>query len=115
MSCCREPNFTKVNKKYICLNCLFTEEIIEKKSVGCCDNKNIIKNRSEFVCTNCATIHGYQYVSEFRYDDYNLIVNNMLKYKKNNYNRKKYLINKCRRIDYKIICFLDESLEKLKI
>ena len=39
----------------------------------------------------------------------------MLKYKKNNYNRKKYLINKCRRIDYKIICFLDESLEKIKI
>ena len=39
----------------------------------------------------------------------------MLKYKKMNYNRKKYLINKCRRIDYKIICYLDESLEKIRI
>ena len=83
--------------------------------MNCCDNKKIIKNRSEFVCENCAAIHGYEYIPDFKYDDYNLIVNNMLKYKKLYYNRKKYLINKCKRIDYNIIYFLDESLEKIRI
>ena len=82
--------------------------------MSCCDNQNIINNKSEYVCENCGVIFGYQYVPEFKYNDYNLIINNMLKYKKNNYNRKKYLINKCRRIDYRIICFLDESLERIK-
>ena len=60
-------------------------------------------------------ILGYEYIPDFKYDDYNLIVNNMLQYKKLYYNRKKYLMNKCRRIDYNIICFLDESLEKIRI
>ena len=38
----------------------------------------------------------------------------MLHHKKSCYKRKKYLINKCRRVDNNIICFLDESLEKIK-
>ena len=75
----------------------------------------MINNKSEFVCENCGIVFGYRYIPEFKYDDYNLIVNNMLKYKKLYYNRRKYLTNKCRRIDYNIICFLDESLEKIRL
>ena len=82
----------------------------------CCDNKNIINVKSEYICKNCATIQGYEYV-HFNYndDDYNSIFNNILKYKKTCYKRRKYLINKCKRIDINIIYFLNESLEKIRI
>ena len=84
--------------------------------MDCCNDKNLIQNKSEFVCLNCAVIHGYEYIPfDFKYDDYNLIVNNMLQYRKSCYKRKKYLINKCRKIDNNIICFLDDSLEKIRI
>ena len=46
----------------------------------CCKNKNIIENKSEYICKNCAVIQGYEYV-HFNYDNYNLIFNNMIKYK----------------------------------
>ena len=82
--------------------------------MNCCKDKNIIKNKSEYICKNCAAIHGYEYV-HFNYDDYNLIVNNMSRYKKSCYKRRKYLINKCKRLDINIIYFLDESLEKIRI
>ena len=82
--------------------------------MNCCKDKNITKNKSEYICTNCGVIHDYEYV-HFDYDDYNLILNNMFKYKKSCYKRRKYLINKCKRIDINIIYFLDESLEKIKI
>ena len=59
--------------------------------MDCCDNKNIINNKSEFFCENCGIIFGYQYIPEFKYKEYNLIVNNMLKYKKLYCNRKKIL------------------------
>ena len=58
--------------------------------MDCCKNKNIIKNKSEFVCSNCAVIQGYEYIPyDFKYDDYNLIVNNILQYRKSCYKRKK--------------------------
>ena len=79
--------------------------------MDCCKDKNITKYKSEYICTNCASIQGYEYV-HFNYD-YNLIFNNMIKYKKSCYKRRKYLINKCNRIDINIIYFLDESLEKI--
>ena len=59
----------------------------------------------------CGVIHGYEYVHLNYDDDYNSIFNNMIKYKKSCYKRRKYLINKCKRIDINIIYFLDESLE----
>ena len=77
-------------------------------------DKNITKYKSEYICENCGVIQGYEYV-QFNYDDYNLILNNMLKYKKSCYKRRKYLINKCKRIDINIIYFLDEALEKIRI
>ena len=83
--------------------------------MDCCNNKNIIKVKSEYICTNCA-INGYEYIPfDFKYDVYNLIVDNMLRHKKSFYKRKKYLINKCKRGDKDIICLLDESLEKTQI
>ena len=48
--------------------------------MDCCKDKNITKVKSEYICMNCATIQGYVY-THFNYDDYNLILNNMLKYK----------------------------------
>ena len=39
----------------------------------------------------------------------------MLYYKKSQYKRRKYLINKCGRVNNNIILFLDESLEKIRI
>ena len=48
--------------------------------MNCCKDKNIIKSKSEYICKNCGVIQGYEYV-HFNYDDYNLILNNMLKYK----------------------------------
>ena len=82
--------------------------------MNCCKDKNIIKNKSEYICKDCGVIQGCEYV-HFNYDDHNLILNNMLKYKKSCYKRKKYLINKCKRIDINIIYFLDDALEKIRI
>ena len=83
--------------------------------MDCCLNKNITKNRSEYTCMNCGVIHDYEYV-HFNYDDdYDSILNNILKYKKTCYKRRNYLITKCKRIDINIIYFLDESLEKIRL
>ena len=81
--------------------------------MDCCKDKNITKVKSEYICTKCGVIQGYEYV-HFNYVDYDLILNNMLKYKKSCYKRK-YLINKCKKIDINIIYFLDEALEKIRI
>ena len=84
--------------------------------MDCCLDKNIEKNKSAYICTNCATIHDYEYI-HFNYnnDDYDSILNNMIKYKKTCYKRRKYLITKCKKIDINIIYFLDESFEKIKL
>ena len=68
--------------------------------MDCCKDKNITKYKSEYICKNCGVIHDYEYV-HFNYndDDYNSIFNNIFKYKKTCYKRRKYLINKCNRID----------------
>ena len=84
--------------------------------MNCCKDKNITKYKSEYICMSCSTIHGYEYV-HFNYndDDYNSIFNNIFKYKKTFYKRRKYLNNKCKRLDINIIYFLDEALEKIRI
>ena len=83
--------------------------------MDCCRDKNITKNKSEYICLYCSVIHDYEYV-HYNYDvDYNTFFNNMLKCSKAIYKRRKYLINKCKRIDINIIYFLDESLEKIRI
>ena len=60
--------------------------------MDCCKDKNITKVKFEYICKNCATTQGYEYV-HFNYNnDYNIIFNNMIKYKKSCYERRKYLI-----------------------
>ena len=81
--------------------------------MDCCKDRNIIKSKFEYICKNCGVIQGYEYL-HFNYDDYKLIVNNMLRYNKSCYKRR-YLINKCKRLAINIIYFLDESLEKIRI
>ena len=76
------------------------------------------KKKSEYICINCGVIHGYEYVNFNNEDyDYDLILNNIIKYKKSFYQRKNYLIKKCGRvnININIIYFLDESLEKIRL
>ena len=84
--------------------------------MNCCLDKNITKIKSEYICMNCGVIHDYEYI-HFNYndDDYDSILNNIIKYKKSCYKRRNYLIKKCNRIDITIIYFLDESLEKIRL
>ena len=82
--------------------------------MNCCLDKNITKVKSEYICINCATIQGYEYV-HFNNDDYDSILNNIIKYKKSCYKRKNYLIKKCGRVNINIIYFLNDSLEKIRI
>ena len=82
-----------------------------------CDNKDIIYKNYENICINCGTIHDYKYVNEVSFRDYNMLMSNILFYKKTIYKRKKYLYNKCfhiREIDENMILFFDNSLENIR-
>ena len=82
--------------------------------MDCCENKNIIKKKEIFVCTNCATIHGYTWIEyDFKFNEYNENIYNLLKCKNTIYKRKKYL-NKKYNLDNRIILFLDESFENIR-
>ena len=80
----------------------------------CCENKNIIRNKEMFVCTNCCVIHGYSWIEyDFKFNEYNENIYNLLKCKNTIYKRKKYL-NKKYNLDNRIISFLDESFENIR-
>ena len=80
----------------------------------CCQNKNILKHKEMFVCKNCATIHGYTWIEyDFKFNEYNENIYNLIKCKNTIYKRKKYL-NKKYNLDNRIILFLDESFENIK-
>ena len=80
----------------------------------CCQNMNIIKKKEMFVCTNCATIHGYSWIEyDFKFNEYNENIYNLLKCKNTIYKRKKYL-NKKYDLDNRIILFLDESFGNIR-
>ena len=80
----------------------------------CCENKNILKEKEMFVCTNCATIHGYSWIEyDFKFNEYDQNIYNLLKYKNTIYKRKKYL-NKKYNLDNRIILFLDECFENIR-
>ena len=77
-------------------------------------NKNILKHKEMFVCTNCATIHGYVWIEyDFKFNEYNGSIYNLLKCKNTIYKRKKYL-NKKYNLNNRIILFLDESFENIR-
>ena len=48
----------------------------------CCDNKNITYKNYENICINCGTIHGFKYINEISFRDYNMNTSNILLYKK---------------------------------
>ena len=80
----------------------------------CCQNKNILKHKEMFVCKNCATIHGYSWIEyDFKFNEYNENIYNLIKYKNGIYKRKKYLIKKYN-LDNRIILFLDECFENIR-
>ena len=55
MVCCDNQNIEKLNEDYyVCLSCLFSMPIIDKKFDECCNNPNI---SAEVICLNCSTIH----------------------------------------------------------
>ena len=80
----------------------------------CCQNKNILKHKEMYVCTNCATIHGYTWIEyDFKFNEYNENIYNLLKCKNTIYKRKKYL-NIIYNLDNRTILFLDESFENIR-
>ena len=58
----------------------------------CCQNKTILRNKEMYVCTNCCVIHGYTWIEyDFKFNEYNENIYNLLKCKNTIYKRKKYL------------------------
>ena len=91
MTCCDNPDIKKINDHYVCLNCISSTPIIDKKSDDCCKNPNI---NSKGICINCATIHlKFKIELEFQKNDSyqtNVLykikkVHNPYKYLKKNY------------------------------
>ena len=50
--------------------------------MDCCDNRIITCKNHENIFINCGVIHDYKCVNEVSYRDYNMIMSNMLFYKK---------------------------------
>ena len=83
----------------------------------CCENRIITCKNYENLCISCGTIHDYKYVNEISFRDYNMIMLNMLFYKKTIYKRKRYLYNICfhiKEINENTILFFDNSLEDIR-
>ena len=80
----------------------------------CYENKNILKEKEMYFYTNCGVIHGYTWIEyNFKYNEYDQNIYNLLKCKNTIYKRKKYL-NKKYNLDNRTILFLDESLENIR-
>ena len=85
--------------------------------MDCCDNKNITCKDYENISINCGTIHDYKYVNEVSFRDYNMVMSNILFYKKTVYKREKYLYKLCfhiKEINENLILFFDNSLEDIR-
>ena len=80
----------------------------------CCQNKNILKDKEMYFCKNCRVIHGYSWIEyDFKFNEYNQNIYNLLKCKNTIYKRNKYL-NKKYDLDNRITLFLDESFENIR-
>ena len=67
-----------------------------------------------YFCTNCAKIHGYTWIEhDFKCNEYETNIYNLLKCKNTIYKRKKYL-NKKYNLDNRKILFFDESFENIR-
>ena len=88
MTCCVNPNITKLNEDYyVCLNCLFASPITDKKSDDCCDNPNI---NSEGICISCSTIHQI-FTNKLEFQENDAYQTNVLYKIKKIHNPYKYL------------------------
>ena len=82
--------------------------------MDCCQNKNILKDKEMYFCKNCGVIQGYSWIEyDFKFNEYNENIYNLLKCKNTIYKRKKYL-NRKYNLNNRIILFLDESFENIK-
>ena len=82
--------------------------------MDCCENKNILKDKELYFCKNCGVIHGYSWIEyDFKFNEYNENIYNLLKCKNTIYKRTKFL-NKKYDLDNRIILFLDESFENIR-
>ena len=87
MTCCVNPDIKKIQKLYVCLNCLYSTPIIDKKSDDCCDNPNI---NSKGICINCGTIHQI-FTNKLEFKENNDYEKNVLFKLKKVHNPYKYL------------------------
>ena len=79
-----------------------------------CQNKNILIDKEMYFCNNCGVIHGYSWIEyDFKFNEYNENIYDLLKCKNTIYKRKKYL-NKIYNLDNRIVLFLDESFENIR-
>ena len=109
MTCCDNPNIKKLNEEYyVCLNCLFTSPIIDKKSNDCCNNPNI---SAEGICLTCSTIHQI-FTNKLEFQENDSYQTNVLYKIKKVHNPYKYLKKNYPKIkDKKIYDFILESIQ----
>ena len=109
MTCCVNPNITKLNEDYyVCLNCLFTSSITDKKSDDCCDNPNI---NSEGICISCSTIHQI-FTNKLEFQENDAYQTNVLYKIKKVHNPYKYFKKNYPQIkNEKIYDFILESIQ----
>ena len=78
----------------------------------CCESKNIIKEKEMVFCNNCGVIFEYTILEyDFKFNEYDQNIYNLLKYKNTIYKRKKYL-NKKYNLDNRTILQRLKQLSK---
>ena len=109
MTCCVNPDIKKLNEDYyVCLNCLFTFSITDKKSDDCCNNPNI---SSEGICISCGTIHQI-FTNKLEFQENDSYQTNILYKIKKIHNPYIYLKKNYPQIkDEKIYDFIFESIQ----
>ena len=109
MTCCVNPNITKLNEDYyVCLNCLFASPITDKKSDECCDNPNI---NSEGICISCGSIHQI-FTNKLEFQENDAYQTNILYKIKKVHNPYKYLKKNYPQIkNEKIYNFILETIQ----
>ena len=111
MGCCTNQDIKKLNDdSYVCLNCLFSIPIIDKKSDDCCNNMNISPKR---ICISCGTIHQI-FTNKLDYKENDVQTNVLYKIKKV-HNPYKYLKKNYPAIkNVKIYDFILESIQYIQ-
>ena len=109
MTCCSNSDIKKLNEDYyVCLNCLFSAPIINKKSDDCCNNPNI---NSDGICLTCSTIHQI-FTNKLEFQENDSYQTNILYKIKKVHNPYKYLKKNYPKIkDKKIYDFILESIQ----